>query len=75
MTARRACVPSTATTTTVRFSSTRTATAPKPSMTDRSARRNIDHLWIRVSDVDASTRFYETVGPAAGFRVGARPGT
>ena len=30
----------------------------------------IDHLWIRVSDVDASTRFYETVGPAAGFRVG-----
>src|SRR5918994_614646 len=31
---------------------------------------NVDHLWIRVSDVDASTRFYETVGPAAGFRVG-----
>ena len=32
---------------------------------------NIDHLWIRVSDVGASTRFYETVGPAAGFRVGS----
>jgi catechol 2,3-dioxygenase-like lactoylglutathione lyase family enzyme len=32
---------------------------------------NVDHLWIRVSDVDASTRFYETVGPAAGFRVGS----
>jgi catechol 2,3-dioxygenase-like lactoylglutathione lyase family enzyme len=32
---------------------------------------NIDHLWIRVSDVDAATRFYETVGPAAGFRVGS----
>ncbi len=30
----------------------------------------IDHLWIRVSDLDASTRFYETVSPAAGFRVG-----
>ena len=26
--------------------------------------------WIRVSDVEAATRFYETVGPAAGFRVG-----
>lgn len=35
---------------------------------------NIDHLWIRVSDVDASTRFYETVGPAAGFRVGREHG-
>ena len=33
--------------------------------------RNIDHVWIRVSDVEASTRFYETVGPAAGFRVGS----
>ena len=32
---------------------------------------NVDHLWIRVSDVKASTRFYETVGPAAGFRVGS----
>ena len=32
---------------------------------------NVDHLWIRVSDLEASTRFYETVGPAAGFRVGS----
>jgi catechol 2,3-dioxygenase-like lactoylglutathione lyase family enzyme len=32
---------------------------------------NVDHLWIRVSDVEASTRFYEMVGPAAGFRVGS----
>ena len=32
---------------------------------------SIDHLWIRVSDVEASTHFYETVGPAAGFRVGS----
>ena len=31
---------------------------------------NVDHLWIRVSDVEESTRFYETVSPAAGFRVG-----
>ena len=31
---------------------------------------NVDHLWIRVSDVEAATDFYETVGPAAGFRVG-----
>jgi catechol 2,3-dioxygenase-like lactoylglutathione lyase family enzyme len=31
---------------------------------------NIDHLWIRVSDLASSTRFYETVAPAAGFRVG-----
>jgi catechol 2,3-dioxygenase-like lactoylglutathione lyase family enzyme len=35
---------------------------------------NIDHLWIRVSDIDASTRFYEHVGPAAGFRVGRELG-
>ena len=35
---------------------------------------SIDHLWIRVSDVDASTRFYETVGPATGFRVGRELG-
>lgn len=31
---------------------------------------NVDHIWIRVSDVEAATRFYEGVGPAAGFRVG-----
>ena len=28
----------------------------------------VDHLWIRVADLEASTRFYETVAPAAGFR-------
>ena len=32
---------------------------------------NVDHLWIRVSDVEKATQFYETVGPAAGFRVGS----
>ena len=32
---------------------------------------NVDHFWIRVSDIEASTHFYEIVGPAAGFRVGS----
>jgi catechol 2,3-dioxygenase-like lactoylglutathione lyase family enzyme len=29
----------------------------------------IQHLWIRVADLDAATRFYELVGPHAGFRL------
>ena len=29
----------------------------------------IDHLWIRVADVPAATRFYELVAPHAGFRL------
>jgi catechol 2,3-dioxygenase-like lactoylglutathione lyase family enzyme len=29
----------------------------------------IDHLWIRVRDVDASRRFYTTVAPHAGLRL------
>ena len=32
-----------------------------------SERGRIDHLWIRVADVEAAKRFYETVGPHAGF--------
>ena len=32
-------------------------------------RRGIDHLWIRVRDVAASKRFYETIAPHAGFRL------
>jgi catechol 2,3-dioxygenase-like lactoylglutathione lyase family enzyme len=32
------------------------------------ARGLIDHLWIRVGDLAASTRFYETVAPQTGFR-------
>jgi catechol 2,3-dioxygenase-like lactoylglutathione lyase family enzyme len=28
----------------------------------------IDHLWIRVSDVAASERFYDALAPRAGFR-------
>jgi len=27
----------------------------------------IDHLWIRVADVEASARFYETIAPFAGY--------
>jgi len=33
----------------------------------------IDHLWIRVADVAASTRFYELVASFAGFRAQQRP--
>jgi catechol 2,3-dioxygenase-like lactoylglutathione lyase family enzyme len=29
----------------------------------------IDHLWIRVADLDASRQFYEAVAPHAGLRV------
>jgi catechol 2,3-dioxygenase-like lactoylglutathione lyase family enzyme len=33
-------------------------------------RDGIDHLWIRVADVDAAKRFYERVATHAGFRLG-----
>ena len=36
---------------------------------DRSGENRIDHLWIRVRDLDASRRFYETVAPAVGLRI------
>jgi catechol 2,3-dioxygenase-like lactoylglutathione lyase family enzyme len=29
----------------------------------------VDHLWIRVGDLAASKRFYETIAPYAGFRL------
>jgi len=29
----------------------------------------IDHLWLRVADVAASTRFYETIAPALGYEL------
>jgi catechol 2,3-dioxygenase-like lactoylglutathione lyase family enzyme len=29
----------------------------------------LDHLWLRVGDLEASTRFYETVAPVVGHRV------
>ena len=31
----------------------------------------IDHLWIRVSDLESSRRFYETVAPYTGFFLGS----
>jgi catechol 2,3-dioxygenase-like lactoylglutathione lyase family enzyme len=35
----------------------------------------IDHVWIRVADVEAATRFYETIAPHAGFALDhTRPG-
>jgi catechol 2,3-dioxygenase-like lactoylglutathione lyase family enzyme len=34
----------------------------------------IDHLWIRVADLAATKRFYETIAPAVGIRLrGERP--
>jgi catechol 2,3-dioxygenase-like lactoylglutathione lyase family enzyme len=30
---------------------------------------DIDHLWIRVADVAAARRFYETIAPFGGFRL------
>ena len=27
----------------------------------------IDHLWVRVADLDATRRFYEAIAPAAGL--------
>ena len=36
-------------------------------------RGEIDHLWIRVADVDVARRFYATVAPYAGLRERDRP--
>jgi len=38
---------------------------------DMPPRANIDHLWIRVSDLDAAVRFYDAIAPHAGLRRGA----
>ena len=36
----------------------------------------IDHLWIRVADLEASTRFYDAIAPHTGFaRADGMPGT
>jgi catechol 2,3-dioxygenase-like lactoylglutathione lyase family enzyme len=35
----------------------------------RGGKNRLDHLWIRVRDLDASRRFYETVAPVVGLRV------
>ena len=34
---------------------------------DLPPRGNIDHLWIRVADLDAAVRFYDTIAPHAGL--------
>jgi catechol 2,3-dioxygenase-like lactoylglutathione lyase family enzyme len=34
---------------------------------DLPRRGNIDHLWIRVADLDAAVRFYDTIAPHAGL--------
>ena len=40
----------------------------------RTEDERIDHLWIRVADLDAAKRFYATIAPVAGFRIaGERP--
>jgi catechol 2,3-dioxygenase-like lactoylglutathione lyase family enzyme len=36
---------------------------------DRRGDNRLDHLWIRVRDLEASRRFYETVAPVVGLRV------
>jgi catechol 2,3-dioxygenase-like lactoylglutathione lyase family enzyme len=42
---------------------------------DHGARRTtvIDHLWIRVADLEASKRFYETIAPQSGFALRSEP--
>ena len=35
----------------------------------RGGENRLDHLWIRVRDLDASRRFYETVAPVVGLRL------
>jgi catechol 2,3-dioxygenase-like lactoylglutathione lyase family enzyme len=35
----------------------------------RGGENRLDHLWIRVRDLDASRRFYERVAPVVGLRV------
>ena len=36
----------------------------------RSGENHIDHLWLRVDELEASKRFHETVAPLLGLRVG-----
>jgi catechol 2,3-dioxygenase-like lactoylglutathione lyase family enzyme len=35
----------------------------------RATEQGIDHLWLRVADLDSSRRFWETVAPVLGLRV------
>jgi catechol 2,3-dioxygenase-like lactoylglutathione lyase family enzyme len=34
---------------------------------------NIDHLWIRVADLDAEREFYQLISPYSGFELRSRP--
>jgi catechol 2,3-dioxygenase-like lactoylglutathione lyase family enzyme len=36
----------------------------------RGGENRIDHLWIRVRDLNAQRHFYETIAPVVGLRVG-----
>jgi catechol 2,3-dioxygenase-like lactoylglutathione lyase family enzyme len=36
---------------------------------DREGRNVIDHLWIRVAELEASKRFYEAIAPSLGLRI------
>jgi catechol 2,3-dioxygenase-like lactoylglutathione lyase family enzyme len=41
----------------------------------RDGEGHIDHIWVRVADLAATKRFYETIAPAVGIRVfGEQPG-
>src|SRR5581483_6403889 len=35
---------------------------------DEPRRATIDHVWVRVADLDASRRFYETIAPQSCFK-------
>ncbi|HST13492.1 MAG TPA: VOC family protein [Gaiellaceae bacterium] len=37
---------------------------------ERSRTRGIDHVWFRTRDLAATKRFYETIAPAVGIRLG-----
>jgi catechol 2,3-dioxygenase-like lactoylglutathione lyase family enzyme len=40
---------------------------------DLPRRANVDHLWIRVADLNAAVRFYDTIAPHAGLNRGNSP--
>lgn len=69
-TASQVCGRSITRTTTAPSSSTRTATARRL-CTGRAREGDnvIDHLWIRVADLAATKRFYETITPILGLRI------
>jgi catechol 2,3-dioxygenase-like lactoylglutathione lyase family enzyme len=40
----------------------------------RTGENVIDHLWVRVADLDESRRFYTTIAPSLGLEIRERPG-